>query len=199
MRVWRHNGTAYTPRNIKATVPYSGGFVMVWGYLSHDDKMDLVTIQGRLTGERYIHDVLEPVVVPHFENHPLATIPVYMDDNARPHRSRAVTAYFQGSAIETLPWPARSPDLNPLEHIWNILGQQIQKMDPPPQTLDELEAALHREWRQLTIHQNRRLTGGMRSRVEAVVIRYWTNMVQILSRNSKWHFYQETVTQNGLI
>ena len=71
--------------------------------------MNLVTIQGRLTGERYIHDVLEPIVVPHFEDHPLATRPVYMDDNARP-RSKAVTAYFQGNAVETLPWPARSPD-----------------------------------------------------------------------------------------
>ena len=101
MRVWRHKGTAYTPKNIKATVPY--GSVMVWGCLSHDDKMDLVTIQDRLTGERYIHDVLEPVVVPHFENHPLATRPVYMDDNARPYRSRAETAYFQSNAIETLP------------------------------------------------------------------------------------------------
>ena len=68
---------------------------MEWGCLSHDDKMDLVTIQGRLTGERYIHDVLEPVIVSHFENHPLATRPVYMDDNARPHRLKAVTAYFQ--------------------------------------------------------------------------------------------------------
>ena len=41
------------------------------GCLSRDEKM--VTIQGRVTGERYIHDVLEPVVVPHFENHSLAT------------------------------------------------------------------------------------------------------------------------------
>ena len=142
MRVWRHRGTACTPRNIKAMVPYGGGFVMVWGCLSHDDKMDLVTIQGRLTGECYIHYVLEPVVDPHFENHPLATRPVYMDDNARPHCSRAVTAYFQGNTTETLPWPARSPDLNPLEHIWDILGRQIQKMDPPPQTLN---------WKQLCI------------------------------------------------
>ena len=80
--------------------------------------MDLVTIEGRLTGERYIHDVLEPVVVPHFENHPLATRPVYMNDNARPHRSRAVTAYFQGNAIGILPWPGRSPDLI----HWSISG-----------------------------------------------------------------------------
>jgi hypothetical protein len=49
-------------------------------------KLDLVTIQCNLTGDEYIRDVLQPVFVPHFDNHPLATRPVYMDDNARPHR-----------------------------------------------------------------------------------------------------------------
>jgi hypothetical protein len=62
---------------------------MVWGCISHDCKLDLVTIQGNLTGDQYIRDVLQPVGVPHFDNHPLATRPVYMDDSARPHHSRA--------------------------------------------------------------------------------------------------------------
>jgi hypothetical protein len=43
--------------------------------ISHDCKLDLVTIQGNLTGDQYIRDVLQPVVVPHFDNHPLATSP----------------------------------------------------------------------------------------------------------------------------
>ena len=92
MRVWRHKDTAYTPRNIQPTVPNGGGSVMVWGCISHDCKLELVTIQGNLTRYQYIRDVLQPVVVHHFDNHPLVTRPVYMDDNARPHRSRAVTA-----------------------------------------------------------------------------------------------------------
>jgi hypothetical protein len=54
-----------------------------------------MTIQGNLTGDQDIRDVLQPVVVLHFDNHPLATRPVYIDDNARSHRSRAVTAYLQ--------------------------------------------------------------------------------------------------------
>jgi hypothetical protein len=53
-----------------------------------------------------IYYVLQPVVVPHFNNHPLASRPVYMDDNARPHRSRAVTAYLQSEAVTSVPWPA---------------------------------------------------------------------------------------------
>jgi hypothetical protein len=64
------------------------------GCISHDCKLDLVAIQGNLTGDQYIRDVLKPVVV-HFDNHTLAARPVYMDDNARPHRARAVTAYLQ--------------------------------------------------------------------------------------------------------
>ena len=169
MRVWRHKNTAYTPRNIQSTVPYGGGSVMVWGCISHDCKLDLVTIQSNLTGDQYIRDVLQPVAVPHFDNHPLATRPVYMDDNARPHRSRTVTTYIQSEAVTSVPWPAMNPDLNPIEHIWDMLGRRIQAREPPVQNIRQLEAAMHREWQQLSQQDNRRLTGGMRRRVEAVI------------------------------
>jgi transposase len=142
---------------------------MVWGCISHDCKLDLVTIQGNLTGDQYIRDVLQPVVVPHFDNHPLATNPVYMDDNARLHRSRAVTAYLQSEAVTYVPWPAMNPDLNPIEHIWDMLGHRIHTREPPVQNICQLEAALHREWQQLSQQDIRRLNGGMRHRVEAVI------------------------------
>jgi transposase len=49
-----------------------------------------------------------------------------MDDNARPHRSRAVTTYLQSEAVTYVSWPAMNPDLNPIEHIWDMLGRQSQ-------------------------------------------------------------------------
>ena len=139
------------------------------GCISHDCKLDLVTIQGNLTGDQYIRDVLQSVVVPHFDNHPLATRPVYMDDNARPHRSRTVTAYLQNEAMTSVPWPAMNPDLNPIEHIWDMLGRHMHARELPVQAIRQLEAALHRKWQQLSQHDIRRLTGGMRCRVEAVI------------------------------
>ena len=142
---------------------------MVWECISHDWKLNLVTIQGNLTGDQYIRDVLQPVVVHHFDNHPLATRSVYMDDNARPQRSKAVTAYLQSEAVTSVPWPAMSQDLNPLEHIWDMLGLRIHVREPPVQNIRQLEVALHREWQQLSHQDIRRLTGGMRRRVEAVI------------------------------
>ena len=139
------------------------------GCISHDCKLDLVTIQGNLTGDQYIRDVLQPVVVPHFDNHPLVTRPVYMDDNAMPHRSRAVTAYLQSEAVTSVLCPAMNPDLNPIEHIWDMLGRRIQAPEPSVQNIRQLEAALHREWQQLSQQDIQRLTGGMRRRVEAVI------------------------------
>ena len=128
------------------------------GCISHDCKLDLVTIQGNLTGDQYIRDVLQPVV-PHFDNHPLATRHVYMDDNTRPH------AYLQSKPVTSVPWPAMSSDLNPIEHIWDMLGRRILARELPVQNTRQLEAALH----QLSQQDNRRLTGGMRRRVEAVI------------------------------
>ena len=108
---------------------------MVWGFISRNCKLELVTIQYNLTDDQYIDDVLEQVVISHFDNYPH----VY----TRPLRSRAVTAYLQTNVLTTLPWPVMSPDLNPLEHMWVIIGRRIQTMDPSVHNLRELEAALH--------------------------------------------------------
>ena len=146
---------------------------MAWGCISHDWKLDLVTIQGNLTGDQYIRDVLQPVVIPHFDIHPLATRPVYMEDNAMPHRSRSATAYLQSEAVTFVPWPAMSPYLNLIEHIWDILGRRIQVREPPVQTFRQLEEALHRAWQQLSQQDIPHLTGGMRRKVEAVIQARW--------------------------
>ena len=79
------------------------------------------------------------------------------------------TAYPQSEAVTSVPWPAMIPDLNPIEHIWDMLGRRIQARELPVQNIRQLKAALHREWQQLSQQDIRRLIEGMRRRVEAVI------------------------------
>ena len=51
--------------------------------------------------------------------------------------------------VEVLDWPSRSPDLNPIEHIWGELGRRVRQQVSPPQTLGDLERALVEQWRRL--------------------------------------------------
>jgi hypothetical protein len=47
--------------------------------------------------------------------------------------------------------------LNAIEHILDMLGRRIQAREPPVQNIRQLEAALHREWQQLSQQDIRRL------------------------------------------
>ncbi|GBM68599.1 hypothetical protein AVEN_167594-1 [Araneus ventricosus] len=70
----------------------------------------------------------------------MGTDAIFMDDNARPHRARLVRSYLESETIPQMVWPARSPGLNPVEHVWDMLGRRIAG------TLHELQQALLQEW-----------------------------------------------------
>ncbi|KFM63265.1 Transposable element Tcb1 transposase, partial [Stegodyphus mimosarum] len=57
------------------------------------------------------------------------------DDNTRLHRIRIVDDYLQQQTIQRLEKSARSPDLNPIKHVWDALGRHIAALNPPVQTL----------------------------------------------------------------
>ncbi|GBM56998.1 hypothetical protein AVEN_146030-1 [Araneus ventricosus] len=71
---------------------------------------------------------------------------LFMDDNARPHRANIVDECLQSEDITRMDWPAYSPDLNPIEHAWDMLGRRIAARQPPPTCLPELRRALLDEW-----------------------------------------------------
>jgi transposase len=87
-----------------------------------------------------------------------------MQDNARSHTAIIVRDYLQEVGISVMRWPARSPDLNPIEHLWDDLKRRVRARDSAPTTLQELQDAALEKWDR--IPQETRST---RERLEAVI------------------------------
>ena len=88
--VWRRRGERYANCAITEHDPYGGGSLMVWSGISVRSCTELLVLNGTLTGQRYINEVLQPVVLPFVQQHYV----VLQDDNARPHRARIVQQFL---------------------------------------------------------------------------------------------------------
>ncbi|GFX77843.1 transposable element Tcb2 transposase [Trichonephila clavipes] len=71
---------------------------------------------------------------------------LFMDDNAPCHRTVAAEQLLESEDIERMDWPARSPDLNPIEHVWDFLGRCLAARTLPRVTIREFRLALQDEW-----------------------------------------------------
>ncbi|UYV77413.1 hypothetical protein LAZ67_15000933, partial [Cordylochernes scorpioides] len=143
--IWREPGTRYHPSNIRGIDSFRGGSFLVWAGISFSRRTPLhIFSGGTLTAQRYRDEILEPYLRPYKDQ--IGHNFILMDDNARPHRARLINEYLQSENIRRMDWPARSPDLNPIEHVWDALGRRIGARHPSPRTLVELRTALLEEW-----------------------------------------------------
>ncbi|GBL86576.1 hypothetical protein AVEN_194831-1 [Araneus ventricosus] len=95
---------------------------------------------------------------------------IYQQDNARCHTARNVCAWFEEHQDEftVLPWPANSPDLNPIENLWDYLDRVVRAMDPQPRNLAQLATALESAWLNIPVNTFRNLIDSLPARLAAV-------------------------------
>ncbi|GFV79196.1 transposable element Tcb1 transposase [Trichonephila clavipes] len=146
--IWRESGTAYRPENIQEKDRYPTCSIMVWAGIMINGRMCLhVVANGTMTGQRYIDEVLLPHV--RLFRGAVGDKFVFMDDNATCHRTLAVQDCLDSESIQRLVWPARSPDLNPIENVWDALGRQVAGRNYPPTNKNTHILALTEEWDKL--------------------------------------------------
>jgi len=92
---------------------------------------------------------------------------IYQQDNAPCHKAKKVTEWFKENNIQVLPWPARSPDLNPIEHVWCLMDRELSKM--AVRSLADLEVALHDIWLKIVPETILAMIESMPSRLEACI------------------------------
>ncbi|GFV42438.1 neprilysin-2 [Trichonephila clavipes] len=143
--IWRDRGSRNNPAFMHESVRFGGGGVLVYGGISIDGRTDLYIIRdGRLTAHRYRDEIFRTIAVPYAAA--IGDAFILMDDNCRSHRTNLVEDFLFGEGIVRMESPACSPDMNPIEQVWDALGRRVAGRQPPPQTLQELEIALLEEW-----------------------------------------------------
>ena len=168
LRVYRRRGERYANNCVQEFDRFGGGSVMIWGGITARNRTDLLVIDGNLTGQRYRDEVLRPLVVPFLMQHgPGITL---QHDNARPHVARIVQQYLMQQHVNVLPWPARSPDMSPIEHLWDEMDRRLRRLDNPPATLQELRQRLRQIWNDIPQQFLAHLIRSMRRRCVACIM-----------------------------
>ncbi|GFT92778.1 transposable element Tcb1 transposase [Trichonephila clavipes] len=166
--IWRDRGSRNNPAFVHKNIRFCGGGVLVYGGISIDGRTDLYIIRdGPLTDRRYRDEILRPIVVPYAAA--IGDDFILMDDNSRPHRSNLVEGSLFEEGIVRMEWPACSPDMNPIEHVWDALGRRVAGHQQPSQTLQELERALLEEWDRIPQLVNNSLIDSMPQRCSTLL------------------------------
>ncbi|GFY08104.1 transposable element Tcb2 transposase [Trichonephila clavipes] len=166
--IWRESGTAYRPENIQEKDRYPTCSIMVWAGIMINGRTRLHAVaNGTMTGQRYIDEVLLPRV--RLFRGAVGDKFVFTDDNATCHRTLAVQDCLESEGIQHLVWPARSPDLNPIENMWDALGRQVAGRNYPPTNKNTLIRALTEEWDKLPQQLLDNVVQSMVRRVECCI------------------------------
>ena len=138
------------------------GSVHVWGAIWTGGRSELIQLQGNVNAISYC-DVLHSF----FATTVLPECMLFQQDNAPAYRSWMTSQLLEYLDIHILPWPALSPDLNPIEHVWDILGRRMQHRDC--QRLNHLFDALKEEWDNIPQEDLDHLIASMSRRVGAAI------------------------------
>ncbi len=130
VRIWCKEHESMDPSCHVSTVQAGGGGVMVWGIFAWHTLGSLVPIEHRLNATAYLSNVADHV-------HPFMTYLIlssdgyFQQDNAPCHKAQINSDWFleHDNEFTLLKWPPQSPDLNPIEHIWDVVEREICIMD----------------------------------------------------------------------
>ncbi|GFU93429.1 transposable element Tcb1 transposase [Trichonephila clavipes] len=142
--IWREPGTRYHQENTIERHRFGGAGWLVWGGIILGSRTDLHVQSVTMTCHIY-RDVILKQHVRLFRDAMGAEF-LFMDENTRPHHANIVDECLQSEDITRMDWPAYSPDLIPIEHVWDMLDRRIAARQLPPTCLPELRRALLDEW-----------------------------------------------------
>ena len=107
---------------------------MVWGMISSARVGPIIRFHGNINASVY-KELLRLHAFPHLRKGTVET-PIFMQDNAPSHKAKTVLSFLEEEVIAVMKWPPQSPDMNPIENEWKIIGEKAQNRNP--QNIEDL-------------------------------------------------------------
>ena len=167
--VWKNKGEGISNRTVQGTVKFGGGSVMIWGCMLWDGPGRLCRIEGMMNGAFYttiLDDELQGTIKDYKKK---VTKVIFQQDNDPKHTSKLAEDWFKKHKMEVLIWPAQSPDLNPIEHLWSHLKRRLAEYEVEPKGVFELWERVKEEWAKIEPSVCQGLIESMPRRIEAVL------------------------------
>jgi transposase len=167
-RVWKRPGSVLQDHHVRKVVKFGGGSVMVWGGICYNGVGKLVFIVGKMDSIQY-QSILGTGHNTSIEMHSIdqANL-IFQQDNDPKHTSRSTKAWMEANGFNVLEWPSNSPDMNPIEHVWNDVDVRVRKNHPQARNIDELKNQIEEEWYKTSPEYINELFSSMPRRIKAL-------------------------------
>jgi transposase len=166
---WKEPGAPLQKHHVQPTIKHGGGSLMVWGSMTAHDVGNLVRIDGTMDAKLYCK-ILNENLAPSVQKYGgMLGDYVFQQDNDPKHTSKLARKWLADHAIEVLDWPAQSPDLNPIEHLWVHLKRRLSDHESMPTSVHELWVRLEQEWSAIPASACTRLIESMPRRIVGVL------------------------------
>jgi transposase len=162
--VRREPGTRYEMKHLNPTVKHGGGSIMVWGCFSSTGVGVITIIEGIMDSIKYTR-IIDSCLSQSASRLGLQSY-TFQQDNDTKHRSKHTKEYFQDKKINVMSWPAQSPDMNPIEHLWSDIKKRVRARNP--KNISELKQIVEEEWYKTDPAYCKELVESMPDRAEAL-------------------------------
>ena len=160
---WQRPGKRKVCRTIKYSVK-----INAWGCLSKSGFGRIVCFKNNLISSFLCNSIYRYAFLPTARRHFGRSQNWYLlEDNDPKHRSKFSIKWKKKQGIQTLPWPSRNPDINPIENLWSLLKVKVAARHPT--TTKELIKAIKTEWNGLPQELASNLIASMTRRVLNVI------------------------------
>jgi transposase len=141
--------------------------VHVWGCFSAQGFGSIIFFTQNLNG-KYMCIIYRKGLLPSATRlFPDSDNWILQEYNDPKHRSKIAMKWKQDNNVRKLPWPSMSPDLNPIENVWDILKMKIGRKKI--RTLKGLKSEIKKDWNRLTPELARKLVDSVRNRLSDVI------------------------------